>query len=385
METMQVVLVLVSATLPLGLGVALWRSSPLKKGTPAGRALYVALAGIVLGLTCQAAEQALLAWTGLALSSGGDRASEALLSTFFFTAPLEEGAKVLALWPLYRARSIQFPRQGMVLAAASALGFAAAESAWKLSSGTQDLMFVRSTLAVPSHLLCAILWGATLGARSPGAWFSLAWFFAMILHGLSDHFAFHRGAGVIVLVLPLLLAQAALAYAMAKKATAHQAQVEQALDGLDDSILEDWSEPASVREVWAALQPRTERLMIPWIAASALVTAGTTLAMLAASLYAGHAIGLDFAIADEANLRSNGPLLLLATAIGAAFPLAGYLVARASGTHSVLEPALGAAIAVLAAVLLLSFTTPVAAVFALALAPVGFVLASTGAWFGLGS
>lgn len=382
---MPFLLIIVSALLPLGLGFALWHRTSLKEGTPVSRAIYVAIAAAALGLCCQLAERALLSWTGLSLSADGEPLAEGLLSTFVFTAPLEEGAKVLALWPLYRARSLQFPRQGIVLAAASAMGFAAAESAWHLASGTQDLLFVRATLAVPTHFLCAILWGATLGARSPGAWFSLAWFVAMLLHGLSDHFAFHRGAGVIVLVLPLLLTQAALAYAMARKATTHQAQVESALDDLDEALLEDWAEPASVREVWAALKPQTQRLLVPWIAASALVTTGTTLAMLAASLYAGHAMGLDFSLADEANVRSNGPLLLLATAIGTAFPIAGYLVARASGTKSVLEPALGAALAVLATVLLLSFTTPVAAVFALALAPVGFVLASSGAWFGLAS
>ena len=55
---------------------------------------------------------------------------------------------------------------------------------------------------------------------------------------------------------------------------------------------------------------------------------------------------------------------------GSAFPIAGYLVARASGTRSVLEPALGAALAVFGGVLFLSLTTPIAAIFALALAPI---------------
>ena len=79
----------------------------------------------------------------------------------------------------------------------------------------------------------------------------------------------------------------------------------------------------------------------------------------------------------------RGPLFLLASAVGSAFPVAGYLVARASGTRSVLEPALGAALTVLGCVLFLSVTTPIAAIFALALAPIAFVLASIGAWFGI--
>jgi hypothetical protein len=71
-------------------------------------------------------------------------------------------------------------------------------------------------------------------------------------------------------------------------------------------------------------------------------------------------------------------------ALGLAFPAAGYLVARASGTKSVLEPALGASLAVFGAVLFLSVTTPIAAVFALALTPIAFILASAGAWLGIG-
>src|SRR5690606_13340086 len=104
-------------------------------------------------------------------------------------------------------------------------------------------------------------------------------------------------------------------------------------------------------------------LMLHWIVIGTLVTAGVGLFALALALYVGHAMGLDFAAADEADVRSNGPLLFLATAFGSAFPVAGYLVARASGTHSVLEPALGAALAVLGGVLFLSVTTPIAAVF----------------------
>jgi len=83
-------------------------------------------------------------------------------------------------------------------------------------------------------------------------------------------------------------------------------------------------------------------------------------------------------------VSSNGPLVFLAAAVGLAFPVAGYLVARASGTRSVLEPGLGAALAVVGAVLFLSVTTPIAAIFALALTPIAFVLASGGAWLGIG-
>jgi len=86
---------------------------------------------------------------------------------------------------------------------------------------------------------------------------------------------------------------------------------------------------------------------------------------------------------DQEDVRSSGPLVLLGSAVLAAFPLAGYLVARASSATSVLEPAMGAGLAIAAVVALLSVTAPIAVAFALAVAPVAFVLACSGAWFGL--
>lgn len=381
---MHLFLAFLTALIPLALGYGLWSRPKLQSGTPPARAAAVATAALILGLGTQVAQAALLAWTGLDSPAEGGQYSDALLSTFLFTAPLDEGAKVLALWPLYRARKIQHPLQGIALAVCAAAGFAAAETFWQATSGTAQWATARSLVALPSHFLCAALWGATLGVLTPGGWFSLAWLCGMLLHGLSDHFAFGRGMGVVALALPLVLTQAALAYAMARRALRHQAELDCALESLDESAFDQWTEPASVREVWLALEPQRRRLFLPWVAIGGLVTAGTGLTTLALSLYVGHAIGLDFSLVDEENVRSNGPLLLLAAALGTAFPLAGYLVARASNTKSVLEPALGAAMAVFGAVLLLSFTTPIAAVVALALAPVAFVLASGGAWFGLG-
>jgi hypothetical protein len=300
---------------------------------------------------------------------------------FLFAAPLEEGAKVLAIWPLYSARRIPHVRAACVLAAAAGLGFASGEvtALVGLGSGTW-LDGVRALLTVPPHVLSAIMWGAWLGTRTQSGWFSLAWLVAMSLRGLFDHLILGRGPGLMVLAAPVCLALLALAYATARRAAFSAPELGRGAGRAS----ERWSEPPSVNAVWQALQPRQQQpLMWVWIALGALVTLGVCLAALALAIFIGHRIGLDFATADEADVRSNGPLLLLGLAVGAAFPAAGYLVARASGTRSVLEPALGATLAALAAVLFLSLTTPIAAVFALALAPVAFVLASSGAWFGI--
>jgi hypothetical protein len=123
--------------------------------------------------------------------------------------------------------------------------------------------------------------------------------------------------------------------------------------------------------------------VLRWIIAGGFVTTGVVLASLMLAVLIGHEMGVDFSYANEADMRSNGPLVLLGSAVLAAFPVAGYLVARASGASSVLEPAMGAALAITAVVALLSLAAPIAVVFALAVAPVAFALACVGAWFGL--
>jgi hypothetical protein len=367
---------LVGALLTALAALALRRYAPASGARPA-RVALVGLGAFVLAWACYFAELGLWHWTKLSLVALKGKESEALLAMFLFAAPLEEGAKVLAVWPLYAARRIPHVRQALVLAVAAGWGFATGEASALVSlSDGSWLGIARALLTVPPHVLSAVMWGVWLGTQTRAAWFSLAWLAAMVLRGSFDHVVLGRGPGLMVLAIPLLFALLALAWAIARRAA-----LEGPARGL--GLEPGWSEPPSLTAVWQALQPRQQPLMLLWIAFGALVTLGVGLAALAFAIFIGHRVGLDFAAADEADLRSNGPLLLLALAIGAAFPTAGYLVARASGTRSVLEPALGASLATLAAVLFLSVTTPVAAVFALAITPVAFVLTCSGAWFGI--
>ena len=97
----------------------------------------------------------------------------------------------------------------------------------------------------------------------------------------------------------------------------------------------------------------------------------------------GRRLGVDFALADQTDVRAAGPLVLLGAAVLLAFPVAGYLVARASGTHSLLEPALAAALTVALLVALLTLAAPTGVLFAFAVAPVALGLACAGAWVGI--
>jgi RsiW-degrading membrane proteinase PrsW (M82 family) len=378
---MRAVLAASLGLVPVAAAFALWHRSRATRDIPRLRAALLMLAAYCLGWICHFAEFGLLEWTGLSLAARSGQESEALLAMFLFVAPLEEGAKVLAIWPLYSARRLLEVRHGLVLAAVAGAGFAAGDTgALLLLRGVDGLTLARALVAIPPHVVCAAIWGSTLGARARTGGFALAWIAAAVLHGLFDHIVFGRGPGVMVLAIPLLLTMLAIAYAIARRSMARERGLAPSRGGAAGEGA-GWSEPPSIREVWAALEPRREPLLLHWIALGMLVTAGLCLTALAAGLYVGHWIGLDFAAADEADVRSNGPLLFLATSVGSAFPVSGYLVARASGTRSVLEPALGAALAVLGAVLFLSATTPIAAAFALAVAPIAFVLASGGAWF----
>lgn len=384
---MHLAIGLVLGLLPLLAAGIWWRRSRARRDIPPARATLAAAGACLLAWACQFAEISLWDWTGLSLRAEPGHESEALLAMFLFAAPLEEGAKVLGIWPLYSARRLLDARHGIVLSALVGLGFATGETIALVvfADGSVLPTVLRALLATPAHVVCAVIWGTTLGTRAKTSWFALAWVAATLLRGAFDHIVFGRGPGVLVLAVPLLLTMLVLAYVVARKAIAREAALmpirRQGRRPVQSAAVS--AEPPSIREIWQALEPKQERLMLHWIGLGTLVTAGIGLVALGAALYVGHRLGLDFAAADEADVRSNGPLLFLATAVGSAFPVSGYLVARASGTHSVLEPALGAALAVLGAVLFLSVTTPIAAIFALALAPIAFILASGGAWFGI--
>ena len=106
---------------------------------------------------------------------------------------------------------------------------------------------------------------------------------------------------------------------------------------------------------------------------------------IAASVYVGHRVGLDFSAVDrdEAGTDSMAALAFLGAGVLAAFPSSGYLLARASGTRSVLEPAMAASLAMVLVLVFMGMLAPTSVVFAIAFAPIAFVLSCVGAWVGL--
>ena len=332
----------------------------------------LALLGVATAAVCLLIEQLLFAWIDVDPASAAHGLGAALFATLLFAAPLEEGAKVFAVWPLHTRRVVTTRADALLAALTVTAGFAIYEGV--VHSRTDDagaLLSIRLLLATLAHLFFAGCWAYVLGSEESRRWLPITWATATLFHGLFDHIVLVRGASPAIVV-PVIASMLALS----------------------------WIALRSLRRLptlgeWERMQPPEPELGSPehrraatglklhWIAIGALVTTGVALTALILAVYAGHRMGLDFAAVNTNDVRANGPLVLLGVSVMAAFPVAGYLVAKASHAPSVLEPAMGTALAIIGALGALSLAAPVAVVFALAVAPVAFALACAGAWFGI--
>lgn len=302
----------------------------------------------------------------------------ALLALLLFASPLEEAAKVVVVWPTVAFRRLDAPGVGVLFAVAAASGFAAVETALIVfSSEPSPLRLVRAAAGIPAHAFCAGLWGYALGsrARSGSHWFGPVWLAAVAIHGLYDHIVFGRGPGMLAIAVPMLLAMGLVTWSALRDIAPSAGHSPRHLH---------LPEPPALHEVRRALRRTDEPLALRWIVLGALVNLGAAIVCVGAAVVLARRFGIDMSLADEADMRSNGPLVIVAAALLTAFPLAGYLVARASGAHTVLEPAFASGLAMALTVAVLSVTAPSAVIFAFAVAPVAFVLACGGAWFGMG-
>ncbi|HEY5377651.1 MAG TPA: PrsW family glutamic-type intramembrane protease [Polyangiaceae bacterium] len=365
------------ALLPLGLAFLVWRRVSVLGRVSRRLTIVMVVGGALSALFAAYVERVLLSFTGLTLDVATSGASGALLATFLLAAPLEEALKVGVVWPLYRTRRIDTPRLGVCYAAAAGAGFSAVKGVvLVIAGGGTGITVLRAVVSAPAQLFFAGMWGYALGTRRSsrgGHWFSLAWLAATLLHGLHDHIVWGRGPGLLVTVIPLFVFMGAGAWIALR-------------DVAPDSLRHEHPlipAPPSLHSMREALRPVDHRLMVRWILLGAFVTLGLIIALLGTAVVIGHRLGVDFSLANESDVRSSGPLILLGASVLLAFPIAGYLVAKASAAHSVLEPALAAGLALAALVAMLFMTAPIGVLFALAVAPLAFGLACGGAWIGL--
>jgi hypothetical protein len=367
--------VLVAAFVSLGVvAFALWlwvRLREVRHLPPRRIFSLVAFGGLASGVA-HFIERWALDFADVSLTTAGAASGLAMI---LFCGPLEEGLKAGVVWPLYVARRMTGGRVGALYALVAAAGFSSVEVLlFVVQHGGTWLSLLRVTIAAPAHLFFAGLWGFMLGGGRRDRFFWISWIFAAGLHGVYDHIVFGRGPALLVIVVPMLVLMAVSVIVLLR---------EPASNSSGRVTAYSLFERPSVSSVRGALSRRGRRLMLHWIVIGAFVNLGVTFLFLAASVYFGHQVGVDFSLADEAGFEGILPVALLGGALLAAFPVSAYMIARASGAESVLEPAWATGASIFAVIALFSVTEPTALVIAVGVAPVGFTLACAGAWFGL--
>jgi RsiW-degrading membrane proteinase PrsW (M82 family) len=368
-------LALVLALLPIAAAIGLQRLLRRRGvAVPTRRAIGLLLVALCLGICCAWLEASALQLMGMGLVVNADQMPmSALFAMFLLAAPLEEAGKAAAVWPLYVRRKIADRYQGLLLGVLVGAGFAGGEAVLAVyQPQPQALLALRLLASAVAHAFAGGFWGYVLG-RARGRWFVSAWLVATLVRALHDHIVLGRGPGMLVVALPMTIAMVGLGWSAIR-------DIEQRGDAAPSSLL---AQPPPLQAIRKALRRAEKPLMIRWVAFGAFVTAGAVLVCLCAGVLLGHRLGIDFSLADEADARSNGPLMLLGAAVMTAFPIAGFLISRASGATTVLEAALGASVTIGVAVVGLTMAAPVAVLFALAIAPVAFLLVCGGAWLGI--
>lgn len=370
---------------------ALIARRPRKDDDPARRRarLLLAFATIALGAALYVPawllEGWIAGWAGLAERARTAHNLASLVYAFFVVAPLEQGAKVLAIFPASRTRSFRGPRDGVLFGVAAALGFVTAcDAKLVFSPDASELDVARALLAAPAHAFFGAAWGYALGREAKeskhrglgGNAFKVTWLLATLFNGVYDQIVFGRGSASFITLAPILAVMLVVAIV-----------AQRSLDGPGDTRARPRRlviAPPTLGAVRAALWRTEQPVMFGWIGAGALVTVGVITTALAGAVVLGRRIGVDFSAVDRGEGTAGiAPLVLLGGAALAAFPIAGYLVARASSSRGVLEAAIAAALAIIGGLVLLGLAAPVAVVFALAFAPIALGLACAGAWMGV--
>jgi RsiW-degrading membrane proteinase PrsW (M82 family) len=379
---------IVAAALPALLcAVLAYRTT---KREPAWLVLVTFLLGAAAGLLAHYATHRPAVLTGLHLrvATGADE-NGVLVFLFLVVVPIQEAGKVAAAWPAFLSKHIDESFDGVVYAAASSLGFAAAESASVLRAHPMGAIWpARAFLALLAHVFFACLWGYALGrarhfkTRLPV--FPAAFFTAIVGRALYTYFVYGRGPGALLAVSPLLLAMGVVAWVLGRdlrdryERTAGRPPPPLRRPSRH-SVVGDAPSLAAVR---AALTRAEEPIQVWWVLFGALVTIGAMLAGLAGGVLAAHLLRIDLSTVDEHDLRAAAPAMLLGAGVLASFPTSGWLIARAADVPTLLEPALAAVLALVITLVSVGLAAPFAVVFGLALSPIAWVLSCAGAWVG---
>ena len=136
---------------------------------------------------------------------------EKFVYAFFAIGPIEELAKFLVAWATLRvlADEVDQVRAGVVIACASALGFATIENIYFMTA--YDEVIWHRALTLPfNHALFSSFWGVGLSLyrirpANGGLWLSSCLMLSFVFHGLYDYILLSEELSPL-LVLPLILA-----------------------------------------------------------------------------------------------------------------------------------------------------------------------------------
>lgn len=394
MNVAQWIVAAVAALLPVvAYVVVVLRNTYLRLHWPSFLGVLGAAAAMVGPLTI--VERYIERWAEIDPVSGGGGHFMLLLYGFLVIAPLEMGLCAVAVIPFWRVRRIRMraglsraieTREAVTFAVGAAIGCATVRNAIYLFAKAGGWLAIgRVAVWQLTFMLLCSLWGYVLGRYAARGMrskrFSSAWVGATLFAAVCDQMVFRRGPLALAAVAPLVVSMLVVAFVLWRDVLAGEGV---SSGGRLSSFFSAAPTP-SLSAIREAFRQQDRPLTLRWITFGALVTTGIITTGVVAAVFLGHRVGLDFSAVDreEAGSDAIAPLVLLGAGALAAFPTAGYLLARASGTRSVLEPAMATSLAMVLLMVFLGMLAPTAVVFAIAFAPIAFVLSCLGAWVGL--
>lgn len=394
-------LALVWIVLGLALTWTSWVRLAKPNGLPRGAAIWLVIGAMVMVAPVLLSQGALLDSLGWTTSAAVSGTRKAMLAAGAVLAPIEHGALVLVVWPVYRAQRLHHLRAAVSAGLLVGLSFSIADGGWLIATSSSIGMLPRMLVRSAHIIGGAMGWAAAASydQNNRKHWFPAVWLLAVIVQGFGNHVALGMGPGFCIVAAPTLLMMFVGAVAAMRDARIQTPSLRNSdeFERISEggrltrpsgpprrlsriSILPARPTIHQIRVVW---KHQHRPALLHWIAAGTLICLGALLVALGLSVAAAHWLGMDLSRVDDGDASATGPLILMGTFVLAAFPLAGYLVASASAADSVFEPGMAALVAIVLVVALLSMTAPVGIVLALAIAPLAFGLACFGAWFGL--
>jgi len=132
-------------------------------------------------------------------------------ASFLMVAPVEEFAKLLAVWiSVYRSQDFREPIDGIIYSATAALGFACIENVIYLALMGPEVLVRRAAYATPAHVMFSCMWGYSMGLarfKRDGELATILQGFAVstVLHGAYDFVVAVRPGAAALSLVPLMI------------------------------------------------------------------------------------------------------------------------------------------------------------------------------------